>query len=228
VQSQGDEVAVAEAFSALGSGGSVRLRVGVLAGHQLAHGEGEKEVPPFCAVGAVPLDQPLAAAEPARGARLLAQDRQVYAEVEGAARCLAEIVLLEVRVMAALDPLEENVHAADHVRGRRQADEVLGTELVRVGVRKPLVRIAPGALCERRSAEFDFACHYQERPYDVLRGVTSMRRSRAPTRCFIPGTRRRCATSTVTRRQPSALGGCTVTRGGMGVGAKRRIGRRRP
>src|SRR5262249_47892915 len=161
------------------------------------------------------LDQPLPAAEPARGARLLAQDRQVYAEVERAARCLAEIVLFEVRVMATLDPLEENVHAPDHVRGRRQADEVVGSELGPVGVRKPLVRAAPGALCDRRPPELYPACHYQERHYDVLCGVTSMRRRRAPTRCFTPGTRRRWSTSTVTRRQPSAFGGCIVTRGGI-------------
>jgi len=101
-----------------------------------------QEVPALGAVALFAVDEALRAGEPTCRRPHLTPKREVDAEVERAPRCPQRLAAVEARLMSTFEHVEEVVHAAEHVEGRRQQLEIHGSERrLPVGLRQRSLRV---------------------------------------------------------------------------------------
>ncbi len=156
VEREREQVGVAETLADRRGLGAAVVRGLVFARDLVAHGDGDQQVAALRAVGLGSLEQPPRAAEPTRGPRRLASQRQVEREPEGAADRAQRLTVLEQHLVLALEQARPLVLVAQHVSRHGEQVEVVRSEWSRpVGARQRLVRLCPRPSCIGLTAAFE-------------------------------------------------------------------------
>src|SRR6185437_13853926 len=102
VHGEREEVVVAETLSDLSGCGSRFSRAVEVTAHFVLKADRQEHVTLLDTLALLALEQPLSAAEPARGRPHLTAQREVHADPERAADCGQRLTLFHVRVVGAL------------------------------------------------------------------------------------------------------------------------------
>jgi DNA-binding transcriptional ArsR family regulator len=124
VHGEREEVAVAETLADFGGRGSRFSRAVEVTAQLVLKADRQEHVTLLDTLALLALEQPLSAAEPARGRPHLTAERKVHADPERAADCGQRLALFRVRVVRALQQRNPFVDEPEHVGRRRQQHEV--------------------------------------------------------------------------------------------------------
>ncbi len=148
-----DEVRV---VVALADCGSLRPRCVRRAGVTGLEPDRYQEIAVLDAVTTLPVEQAVAAAEPAVRTGALPAKEQVVPDPPGAARGAGDLAGIQMAVMGTLEAADVLVVATEHVRRPGQQLQVLRLEeIVLVRPRQRFEGVQPGALRVRRAAAFE-------------------------------------------------------------------------